>query len=110
MNRFAVRQRDTIILVRADDVNWIEGARDYVRLHSKSGRYLARSTMRSLIQQLDPGEFVRIHRSTIVRIDSVSYMSPLFHGDYSVHLDDGTQLRWSRRYRRSTKALLGFGT
>jgi two-component system LytT family response regulator len=109
IQRFAVKGDSMIIFLPTSDVEWIEGARDYVRLHSQGKRYLVRGTMRSMSQNLDPAEFVRIHRSSIVRIDQISHLTPLFHGDYSVHLKSGTELRLSRRFRRQVETILGYG-
>ncbi len=109
IQRFAVKGDSMIIFLRASDIEWIEGARDYVRLHSQGKRYLVRGTMQSMSQNLDPAEFVRIHRSSIVRIDQISHLTPLFHGDYTVHLRSGSELRLSRRFRRQVETLLGYG-
>jgi two-component system LytT family response regulator len=100
---------DRILFLDVDEVDWIEGARDYVRLHSGARSHLVRSTMNSISQKLDPNAFIRIHRSAIVRIDAIKEMSPLFHGDYAVILHDGTELRLSRRYLRLVHGMLGFG-
>ncbi|MCZ6918366.1 MAG: LytTR family DNA-binding domain-containing protein [Gemmatimonadetes bacterium] len=109
IQRFAVKGDAMILFLPTSDIEWIEGARDYVRLHTQDRRYLVRGTMRSLSQNLDPAEFVRVHRSSIVRIDQISHLTPLFHGDYTVHLKNGSELRMSRRFRRQMEAILGYG-
>ena len=110
IHRFAVKESDNrISFLDVNEIDWIEGARDYVRLHSGARSHLVRSTMNSLSQKLDPIAFLRIHRSSIVRIDAIKELSPLFHGDYAVILHDGTELRLSRRYLRQAHGVLGFG-
>lgn len=110
IHRFAVKDSDNrIFFLDVNEVDWIEGARDYVRLHNGARSHLVRSTMNSVSQELDPSAFLRIHRSAIVRIDAIKELSPLFHGDYAVILHDGTELRLSRRYLRQAHGVLGFG-
>ena len=110
IHRFAVKDNDDrILFLDVNEVDWIEGARDYVRLHNGARSHLVRSTMKSISQKLDPNTFLRIHRSAIVRIDAIKELSPLFHGDYAVILHDGTELRLSRRYLRYARGELGFG-
>ncbi len=110
IHRFAVKDNDNrIFFLDVNEVDWIEGARDYVRLHSGARSHLVRSTMNSISQKLNPSAFIRIHRSVIVRIDAIKELSPLFHGDYAVMLHDGTELRLSRRYLRQAHGVLGFG-
>jgi two-component system LytT family response regulator len=63
--------------------------------------------MDGLLGELDPEQFVRIHRSAIVRIDRVRELTPLPSGDYSVVLRDGTTLTLSRTYRDRVGQVLG---
>ena len=58
-----------------------------------------RETLQSLEGRLDPAKFLRIHRSTIVNIDRIRELQPMFHGDYAVRLRDGTEFTLSRNYR-----------
>jgi two-component system LytT family response regulator len=97
--RLAVRRNQRITLIRVDDVEWIESSANYARLHVRGDSHLVRMTMAELEQRLDPGRFARIHRSTIVRIDSVKEIVPEQHGDFTLTLNDGTGLRMSRNYR-----------
>lgn len=109
IKRFAVKRDGRIVFVGTHEIDWIEGARDYIRLHAAGRTHLIRGTMKSVAGALDPGEFVRIHRSAIVRVDRIKELSPLFHGAYAVTLQDGTELRMSRRYRRGLRRHFGFG-
>ncbi|HXV86562.1 MAG TPA: LytTR family DNA-binding domain-containing protein [Gemmatimonadales bacterium] len=107
LDRFAVKRADAITIVPASTVDWIEAARDYVKLHAGREVYLIRATMTALETRLDPREFIRIHRSTVVRVDRIRELQPFFHGDYVVVLKDGTKLRMSRSYRPAVQRRLG---
>lgn len=106
VERLVVRAGGRIVILRTADVQWIEAASNYVRIHVGGKDHLLRETMTALESRLDPSEFVRIHRSTIVRIDCIRELEPLFQGDYVVILDDGTRLTSSRGYRDRLQELL----
>lgn len=97
--RFAVRDRDRFILLKASEVEWIESAGNYARLHARSSAFLVRMTMSDLERKLDPRHFVRIHRTTIVNVDRVREIAPGSHGDFEVLLANGQTLKLSRNYR-----------
>jgi two-component system LytT family response regulator len=99
VGRWAVKQRDRYLLLRAEDVDWIESAANYVRFHARGGAYLMRGTLAGLEHSLDPSRFVRIHRSTIVNVDRVREIRPEWHGDFEVVLATGQKLRMSRNFR-----------
>jgi two-component system LytT family response regulator len=82
-----------------EEIDWVEAADNYVRIHAGSEGHLIRETLQSLEGRLDPAKFLRIHRSTIVNIDRIRELQPMFHGDYAVRLRDGTELTLSRNYR-----------
>lgn len=103
--RFVVKNADRVTFLSADDVDWIEAAGDYVRLHCGPRRSLVHVTMHGLEDELDP-RFVRIHRSTIVNRDRVAELQPHFNGEYFVVLRDGTRLKLSRTYRDNLVRLL----
>jgi two-component system, LytTR family, response regulator len=99
VRRFLVRIRDKVLLIRADDVDWIEAADYYASLHVGGKTHLLRETMTDLEKQLDPERFVRVHRSAIVNVERVQEIHPLFRGDSVLVLQDGTQIRLSRGRR-----------
>ena len=106
LERLVVRSGGRILILRVGEIDWIEAASNYVRLHAGGREYLLRETMTALEAKLDPMEFVRIHRSTIVRVDRIRELEPLFQGDYVVVLDDSTRLTSSRGYRERLQELL----
>jgi two-component system LytT family response regulator len=101
MGRIVIRSSGRVIFLHVDDVEWFEACANYVQLHVGKEVHLLRGTMNALEKQLDPEKFVRIHRSTIVRIDRIKEMLSSFDGDYVVVLRDGTRLNLSRGYRQS---------
>jgi two-component system, LytTR family, response regulator len=104
--RLVVRSGGRIIILRLDEIDWFEAASNYVRIRAGGREYLLRETMTALEAKLDPAQFVRIHRSTIVRIDRIRELEPLFQGDYVVILTDGTRLTSSRGYRERLQSVL----
>jgi two-component system LytT family response regulator len=99
LSRIPIKEKNGIIFVPVDGILWIEAKDKYVELHTPDRTYLARQTIQSLEESLDPKQFVRIHRSTIVRKGAVRGLHPLFHGDYLVRLNNGTELNLSRNFR-----------
>lgn len=97
--------RSTIIPVA--DVDWLEADGDVVKVHTTRAAHVLRKTMKELESQLDPGHFVRIHRSTIVNVDRIKELQPYFKGDYVVILSDGARLKLSRRFKGRLEAILG---
>ncbi len=107
LKRLLVKNGSRTVLLQAGEIDWIESAGNYVRIHVGSERHLLRETMTALEERLDPERFIRIHRSTIVNLDRVRELEPYFHGDYMVRLNDGTRLTLSRTYRDRLQIRLG---
>lgn len=105
--RFMVKERGSIRFVDADVIRWVEAAGDYVVLHTDNDELMIRETMAGMEDKLDAAHFIRIHRSTIVRIDAIRELKPHFHGDYVVYLKDGKELKLSRRYWPAVESALG---
>lgn len=107
LSRIAVKSVGRTVFVNADSVDWLETVGNYVCLHAGKDTHVVRATMNKLETQLDPVKFVRIHRSTMVRIEVIREVQPLFNGDRMVILHDGTRLTLSRSYRDKARAALG---
>ncbi len=107
LERLAIKSGDRVSLIKTQEIDWIEGAGVYVRLHVGKKSHLLRETLSNLEEQLHPDQFVRIHRSTIVNVERVRELKSYFHGEYIVYLHDGTQLKLSRSYREKLFTLLG---
>jgi hypothetical protein len=93
-----VKTRSGVVLLPLAEVDWIESQGNYLALHAGSKVHLLRQTLTEFEKTLDPQQFVRIHRRTIVRADRVRELTTLTNGDASVRLADGTELRLSRGY------------
>lgn len=107
LDRFAVPGRNGFEVIDAEEIDWIEASGDYVTLHVGEAEHLLRGTMTSLEERLDPASFVRVHRSTIVRIDAVRRLRSDPHGDWCVELARGGSISVSRTYRDRVLARVG---
>ena len=87
--------------MKTEEIDWIEPAGNYLRLHVGKESYLIRETMNAMEEKLDPGMFIRIQRSVIVNSAKIKKLSPLFRGEYVVILQDGRRLMSSRGYREN---------
>jgi two-component system LytT family response regulator len=105
MERLVVRSAGRVFFLRTEEIDWIEAASNYVRLHVAQNSHLLRETMNGIEGRLDPDKFLRIHRSTIVNVDRIKELQPWFHGDYAVILSDGTRLTLSRSHREKLQKL-----
>ncbi len=97
--RLPVKSGGRVVFVRVEDIDWVEAAHNYIVLHVGKDSHLLRETMNSFEERLAPDKFVRISRSTIVNMDRIKELQPLFYGEYSITLHNGTRLTLSRRYR-----------
>lgn len=103
--RLVIRSIGRVQFVEVAHIDWLEASGNYVEVHTNGQSFLHRERLRVLEQQLDPGEFVRIHRSIIVHRKIVKELRPLAGGDYSVLVHGGTALRLSRTYRAALEQL-----
>jgi len=106
LERLVVKSNGRVFFLKVNEVDWIEAAGNYVNIHNGNEAHLLRETMNGIEAQLDPRKFVRIHRSTLVNIERIKELSPLFHGDYIVTLLNGARLTMSRSYRGKLTGLL----
>jgi two-component system LytT family response regulator len=95
---FAVRVGARTVLVPAEEVERIEADGDYATLHAKGKTWLVRERLHTLATQLDPRQFLRVHRSSIVRLDMIAELRALTNRDALLRLRDGSLLRASRTY------------
>jgi len=105
--RLTVRHEGRVQFVKVGDVDWVEAAANYVRLHTHGGVYVLRESMKSMEARLPSDSFLRIHRSTIVNFDRVREIQPWFHGEYIAVLTDGTKLVVGHAYASRLRELIG---
>jgi two-component system LytT family response regulator len=90
--------------LRVRDIDWIESQKNDVAIHAGPAEYVYHLSTAGIEARLDPVKFLRIHRSTIVNVERIKDLYPLFNGDYGVTLKDGTTLTMSSTYRRRLAA------
>lgn len=107
LREFWVPHRSELIRIEAAQVDRIDAERDYVRLHVEDRSYLLLQTIAGLEKRLDPDEFIRIHRSTILRRDAIRGLKHEGLGVWSAEMENGDALRIGRTYLRTVKAMAG---
>jgi len=106
LERLVIKSGGRIFFLKVDEIDWIEADGDYMRLHVGSKSHLLRETMNDLNAKLDPEKFLRVHRSTIINVERIKDIQPLFKGEHLLTLQDGRRLKISRGYRDKLQALL----
>jgi two-component system, LytTR family, response regulator len=109
LTRLMIKTTGRVIFVRTEEIDWIEAYDNYIRLHVGGKAHLLRQTMNELEANLNPEQFARIHRSTIVNLDRIQELHPHFNGEHLVLLRDGTELKLSRSRKDWLEQWLGSG-
>ena len=107
LDRLVVKSAGSTRFIRVADIDCIEAAGVYVNLHVFGKELLYRSGLNELSANLDPGRFVRVHRSVVVNIDSIMELQPISHGQFELVLKGGRRARVSRTYRIELEKRLG---
>jgi two-component system, LytTR family, response regulator len=102
LRRLAVEANEKIVLVRVDDIRWMQASGNYIRLHVEKTSHLVRQSMKNLQARLDPSRFLRVHRNAIVNLDHVEEFHLPPNGNMFVKLNDGLCLP----LRKANRALL----
>ena len=105
--RLAIKEGKNTACVDVADIDWIDAAGDYLCIHAVGQTHVLRGTMKRMEQILDPELFVRVHRSTIVKIERVKSMRSHINGEYFLTLDGGKEVKLSRSYKASVQRLTG---
>ena len=106
-SRLLLAERGKVVVLSMRDIEFVQAAAKHVKIYAAGRCYTFRHSLGELEARLDPACFVRVHRSTLVNVEHLAEMHPLFHGDYELILRRGTRLTLSRRYRdRLTPFLL----
>lgn len=108
-DRMPLKSGGRIVLVEVNQICWIESAGNYLRFHLQAESHLVRDTLTAFEAKLDPEQFVRIHRSTIVNRQHVRELIPTDSGEYTVITDNGKKLTLSRSYRDRFERLTAHG-
>jgi len=105
--KIAIKDRDSIKLIKVDSIAWVDAAGDYMCVHAEGETHIMRCTMKYLLDQLDDSVFKRVHRSTIVNLNCIEQVIPHTKGEYFLQIDNGERIKVSRNYRRVIKSFLG---
>jgi two-component system LytT family response regulator len=106
-DRLLLKHDGSVVVVLAADIDWIEAADNYVKVHARNGRYMVRESIKAMESKLDPADFARVHRSAIVNLARVRAMDPSAAGEYTITLTTGQRVTLSRGYRDSFRERLG---
>ena len=88
-----------MVFLKSEEIDWVEAAANYVRIHAGHEEYLMRETMNAFEAKLDTRRFMRIHRSIIVNLEKIKELQPCNNGEYIVVLRTGKELSLSRSFR-----------
>ena len=105
--RFAVRDGGQLVFVAVADIDAVTASGNYVNLHAGKRAFTMRGTLAEIEARLDPGAFVRVHRSVILRAARIAAIAPLFRGEYLITLADGTTFTSARGHRADLRRALG---
>lgn len=97
--RLSFKDGSKVVVLGADEIEWIDAAGDYMCIHAGGKTHIIRETMKTLEQRLDPTRFQRVHRSAIVNVRKVKELHPHSNGEYFLILDNGAELKLSRSYK-----------
>ncbi len=104
--KLTIKDGQEIHLLPVADIQWVDAAGDYMCLHTATETHIMRITMKQLEGMLDPSRFVRVHRSTLVNVDTISGAQSLPNSEYLLSLAGGAQVKVSRGYKDRVKAFL----
>jgi two-component system LytT family response regulator len=107
LERLRVRSRGRVLLVKSGEVDWIDSAGNYAQLHVGRETHKLRDRLKALEARLDPAQFLRIHRSTIVNVDRIRELRQGPNREYELTLTDGTRLAASRSYNKRLRQVAG---
>ncbi len=104
--KLVIKDGSDIHLIKSADIHWVDAAGDYMCIHAGGDTHIMRITMKELEAMLNPAQFLRIHRSTIINTQFISGAQTLGNGEYLLSLEGGAQLKVSRGYREQVRELL----
>ena len=105
-HKIIIKDRDDITLLKQADIEWVDAAGDYCCVHAQGVTHIKRSTLKNLLDDLDPSIFKRVHRSTIVNLNYIQKVIPHTKGEYFLKLGEYDQVKVSRNYRDVIKDFL----
>jgi two-component system, LytTR family, response regulator len=104
--RFIIKSGGRVLFLNVNEIDWIEAAANYVKIHAGKDIHLMRETMNGIEKRLDPKRFLRIHRSIIANQNKMRELRTCNSGEFIVTMKDGKELAGSRSYRPSVQPFL----
>ena len=95
-------------MIPVEKIKYLEAQDDYVMIYTTEGKHLKQSTMKYFEDHLDPDDFMRVHRSYIVRLDQVIQLEPYGKDSYVAKLKDSTSVKISKSGFKNLKEKLNF--
>jgi two-component system LytT family response regulator len=108
LDRVVVKDRHKINIIPVDKIKYIESMDDYVMIYTKEGRHIKQKTMKYFETTLNPNEFIRIHRSYIVKVEEIKEIQQYEKESFIVILHDKTKLKVSKSGYKKIKEILNF--
>lgn len=105
-SKIVVKDRDEIHILEQDQIQWIDAAGDYACIHCNGETHIKRITLKELLEELDPDMFKRVHRSTIVNLNSITKVLPRTKGEFFLQLGEHEKVKVSRNYKEVIKDFL----
>ncbi len=106
-NRLVIKSARKIFLIKTKNIDWISAEGPYVSINVSGKSHLKRGSLKSMQEILDPDDFIRIHRSTIININRIRELHSHFHGEFFITLENGKRFKLSRSYRENAERILG---
>lgn len=107
--RLVLKTGGRVVFLNFEEIDWVEAAANYVRLNAGTQSFLLREGIGHVTEKLDPNQFIRIHRSTVVNVQKIKELQPVNSGEYIVVLKNGKELSCSRGYRLGLQRLIDGG-
>jgi two-component system LytT family response regulator len=103
ISEVVARDRGRALRIPVGEIDWVEAEDNYVRVHTAGRSHLIRGTISALERDLDPGLFIRIHRSMIVNVSRARELRHSLRGGYVLVLGNGEKLKVSRAHRKKVR-------
>lgn len=108
LHRIVVKDGSLVYVIPVEEVIRLEAADDYVEIYTKSGKHLKQKPLSFFEEHLDPGQFIRVHRSSMVAIPQISKLEPYSKDSYILVLKNGDEVNVSKSGLKELKERLNF--
>ena len=106
LERLVIKAAGRVVFLNVDEIDWIEAAANYVRIHTAKDSHLMRESIGRMAEKLDSARFSRVHRSVIVNVSKIRELQACNSGEYIILLRSGKELPCSRGYRQELDKLI----